>query len=434
MKLLRLGDQGPVVAEIRTTLTHLGFLPATPRQGGERTETDTGPATTAASTTTDAPRTGTSPASVRRTDAALPASPSGSLSAGQQIPAFPVSSQSDHFDHTLDRALRAFQQSRGLSVDGILGPDTTRALEEARHNLGDRLLYHSAAHPFVGDDVAALQERLSNMGFDVGRTDGIFGPRTESAVRDFQRNRGLDADGRCGPHTLDELARLRRTVTGGRPDVLRESVRLLARGSSLLGVVIALDPGHGGDDTGIVCSGLCERDLMADLADRLSTRLIDSGLESVLIHAPDESLTEQERAIRANSLEADLLISLHTDGSDSPQAQGISAYYYGTTRGSSAVGERFAQLVQREIVSRTNMLDCRTHPKAWDLLRRTRMPAVRLDLGYLTNEHDAQALGSTQFRAAVAESVLAATQRLFLPPELDAPTGQLHVPRVAGRA
>ncbi|MCL9760702.1 N-acetylmuramoyl-L-alanine amidase [Frankia sp. AiPa1] len=349
------------------------------------------------------------------------------------VPAAPVV-PADRFDLSLDRALRAFQQSRGLSVDGILGPDSARSLEEARRNLGDRLLYHSPAHPFAGDDVAALQERLSNMGFDVGRTDGIFGPRTEGAVREFQRNRGLASDGRCGPHTLRELKRLRRTVTGGRPDVLRESVRLLARGSSLLGVVIALDPGHGGGDTGVACNGLCERDLMADLADRLSTRLIDSGLESVLIHAPDESLTEQERAARANSLEADLLISLHTDGSDSRHAQGVSAYYYGTTRGSSAVGERFAQLVQREIVSRTSMQDCRTHPKAWDLLRRTRMPAVRLDLGYLTNEQDARALGTTQFLSAVAEAVLAATQRLFLPPEMDAPTGQLHVPRVAGRS
>lgn len=382
MKLLRLGDQGPIVADIRATLTYLGFLPSTPRQGG-----------------------------------------------GEEEPA-----ATDRFDRDLDNALRAFQQSRGLSVDGVLGSDTARALEEAGHNLGDRLLYFSAAHPFIGDDVAALQERLFNMGFDVGRTDGIFGQRTESAVQDFQRNRGLEPDGRCGPVTLRELKRLRRTVTGGRPDMLRESVRILARGTSLLGVIVALDSGHGGHDEGLVNNGLCERDLMADLAARLSTRLLDSGLETHLIHGADESPSEAERAARANELEADLLISLHTDGSLSPQAHGVSAYYYGNARGSSAMGERFAQLVQREIVSRTNMQDCRTHPKVWELLRRTRMPAVRLDLGYLTNAHDAEALGSTEFRAAVAEAVLAATQRLFLPPELDAPTGQLHVPRLAGRA
>ncbi|CAO5250818.1 N-acetylmuramoyl-L-alanine amidase [Frankia sp. AgKG'84/4] len=418
MKLLRLGDHGSKVADVRAALTYLGFLPATPRQGREQDES-----AAAGELAPAVPAVGEETAS----------GVSGGESPAAEPPAAGAASP-DRFDRDLDNALRAFQQSRGLSVDGILGPDTARALEEARHNLGDRLLYLSAAHPFVGDDVAALQERLSNMGFDVGRTDGIFGPRTESAVRDFQRNRGLETDGRCGPVTLRELARLRRTVTGGRPDVLRESVRMLARGTSLLGVIVALDPGHGGDDLGIVSNGLCERDLMADLAARLSTRLLDSGLETHLIHGPDESPSETERAARANALEADLLISLHADGSLSASAQGVSAYYYGNARGTSAMGERFAQLVQREIVSRTTLQDCRTHPKVWDLLRRTRMPTVRLDLGYLTNEHDAQALGSVEFRAAVAEAVLAATQRLFLPPEMDAPTGQLHVPRLAGRA
>ncbi|KJE22680.1 N-acetylmuramoyl-L-alanine amidase [Frankia torreyi] len=426
MKLLRLGDQGSAVAEVRAALTYLGFLPATPRQSGERGEAAPPAAPPGESKGAEPPPPAAEPAAAEgaRSPAVGPAGGAGGAAAAPP----------DRFDRDLDNALRAFQQSRGLSVDGILGPDTARALEEARHNLGDRLLYFSAAHPFVGDDVAALQERLFNMGFDIGRTDGIFGPRTESAVRDFQRNRGLDPDGRCGPRTLRELKRLRRTVTGGRPDVLRESVRLLARGTSLLGVVVALDPGHGGDDLGIVSGGLCERDLMADLAARLTTRLLDSGLESHLIHGPDESPSEEDRAARANELEADLLISLHAEGSTSRHAQGVSAYYYGNARGSSAVGERFAQLVQREIVSRTDMLDCRTHPKVWDLLRRTRMPTVRLDLGYLTNDHDARALGSTDFRAAVAEAVLAATQRLFLPPEMDAPTGQLHVPRLAGRA
>ena len=93
------------------------------------------------------------------------------------------------FDTALDQAVRAFQQSRGLCIDGVVGPDTFRALDEARHSLGDRLLYHSLTHPFVGDDVAALQQRLSNMGSDVGRTDSVFGPATEAAVREFQRNR-----------------------------------------------------------------------------------------------------------------------------------------------------------------------------------------------------------------------------------------------------
>jgi N-acetylmuramoyl-L-alanine amidase len=380
VNLLRLGDRGRAVTEVRTALTALGFLhPPVP-----------GPVPVA-----------------RGTDPEL-------------------------FDEPLDRAVRAFQQSRGLSVDGIIGPDTVRVLDEARRRLGDRLLYHSVNHPFVGDDVAALQERLANMGFDVGRPDGIFGPRTEAALRDFQRNRGLEPDGRCGPLTLRELKKLERTVVGGRSDVLRESTRLLTRGPSLLGVVIAIDPGHGGDDTGAVVGGLCERDVMADLASRLEARLLASGLEANLTHGAHESPDETERSRRANEIGADLLLSLHCDASTSAHAQGVATYYFGTGRGTgSAVGERLSHLIQRELVARTDFVDCRAHPKTWELLRRTRMPAVRVDLGYLTNHHDAAALGSPEFRAEVAEGMLAAVQRLFLPPDLDPPTGQLRVPLLA---
>ncbi|WP_416211090.1 N-acetylmuramoyl-L-alanine amidase [Frankia sp. Cr2] len=438
-RLLRLGDRDPSVIEVRAALISLAFLPAAPRQpdasapgpGGPRLRDHgssalpevpvTGPLLVPAST--DLPH----PTDPHVSYPPMSGRPMGDLS--RSDPAVDGSL----FDEALDDAVRAFQQSRGLSADGIIGPDTFRALDEARRKLGDRLLYHSINHPFIGDDVAALQERLSNMGFDVGRADGIFSSQTEAALKDFQHNRGLEPDGRCGPLTLRELKKLERTVVGGRPDVLRESVRLLQQGPSLLGVVVAIDPGHGGGDPGVTVGHLCERDLMADLASRLEARLLASGLEAYLLHGPHESPDDSERAHRANEIGADLLVSLHLDAGRSPWAQGVSSYYFGNARGSSAVGERLAGLVQKELVSRTDLVDCRTHAKTWELLRQTLMPAIRTDLGYLTNPHDAAALESPEFRATVAEGILAAVQRLFLPPDLDPPTGQLRVPTLASR-
>jgi N-acetylmuramoyl-L-alanine amidase len=266
------------------------------------------------------------------------------------------------------------------------------------------------------------------MGFDVGRVDGIFGHRTEGALREFQRNRGLSADGACGPVTLRELTRLQRTVVGGRPYELREAEHLRSRGPSLAGKTVILDPGHGGDDPGWEFAGLRERDVMYDLACQLEGRLLAVGVNAFLTHPARENPTDEERAATANETDADLLVSLHTEGALSPRAQGVATYYFGTGRTSSVVGERFAELVHREIVARTDLVDCRTHAKSWEMLRRTRMPAVRLELGYLTNDHDARALGSRDFRATVAEGILAAVQRIFLPPDLDPPTGQWRLP------
>jgi N-acetylmuramoyl-L-alanine amidase len=339
-----------------------------------------------------------------------------------------------HFDQECDRAVRAFQQQRGLTVDGIVGPATYGALEEARWRLGDRILSHSATNPMVGDDVAALQARLVELGFDTGRADGVFGEHLARAVRDFQYNVGLRADGTCGPGTFKALDRLARTVVGGRARDLRESEQIRAAGPTLPGKIVVIDPGHGGDDPGKQGHDLTEAAVVADLAARVEGRLAATGVTVYLTRGADGvAVSEHERAALANSTNADVVISLHLDGSADPRAHGVATYYFGAhVNGQSAAGERFAGLVQREIVARTDLRDCRTHAKTWDLLRYTRMPAVRIELGYVTNPDDAARLGDPDFRDVVAEAIVVAVQRLYLPSELDSPTGVLRLSQLTG--
>lgn len=380
MQLYRRGDRGPAIAQIRAALTTLKLLASTGCDPG---------------------------LDAARFDDAL-------------------------FDDACDRAVRAFQQQRGLTVDGIVGRETYRALEEARLRLGDRVLSFTVSRPLVGDDVAALQERLLELGFDAGRRDGVFGARTEHALRDFQRNYGLRADGTCGPATLRALRQLGRKVVGGRPQWMREAEALHRSGPTLVGKVVVVDAGHGGSDRGVVVRDLDERTIVADLAARVEGRLVAAGVTAYLTHGPDTEISDAERAQFANEAGADLLISLHVDAHSSPRCHGVATYHYGTGSGaSSTVGEQLAGLVQREVVARTGLLDCRTHPKTWDLLRLTRMPAVRLELGYLTNPDDAARLASPEFRDTAAEAVLVAVQRLYLPPEQDPPTGTLRLPALA---
>ena len=125
---------------------------------------------------------------------------------------------------------------------------------------------------------------------------------------------------------------------------------------------------------------------------------------------------------------------MHVDGSRRRRANGVATYYYGDgARGArSETGARFAALLQRELIARTDLLDCGTHGKTWDLLRRTRMPAVRLELGYVTNAGDASRLADPGFRDVVAEAVVVAVQRLYLPPHEDAPTGSIRLPDFVG--
>lgn len=345
------------------------------------------------------------------------------------------SESGEAYTPVVERAVRAFQQQRGLPVDGVVGAETYRELEGARWKLGGRALYHHVSHPYVGDDVLTLQQRLSELGFDVGRPDGLFGSRTASALRDFQRNCGLDADGTVGPSTLRALRQLSRSVVRGRSYDLREAEALRRRGPRLAGKKVVVDAAHGGDQTGWVAGELTERDIVADLARRLEGRLAAYGAEAYLTHGPDGCPSADERAAFANATDADLLVSLHVDGAPSATPSGVATFYYGAGAGRCSVaGERLADLVQREIVARTDFVDARTHPRTWELLRRTRMTAVQVELGYLTNPGDARRLADPQLRDRVAEALLAAIQRLFLPADLDPPTGALNLTELSVRA
>jgi peptidoglycan hydrolase-like protein with peptidoglycan-binding domain len=100
--------------------------------------------------------------------------------------------------------VRRFQARRKLVVDGIVGPQTRRALgRRGRPRLGSRVIRAGAR----GWDVAALQFMLARHGFPSGPFDGDLGPRGDAALRRFQAWAGLGADGFAGPATLAALRR-----------------------------------------------------------------------------------------------------------------------------------------------------------------------------------------------------------------------------------
>ncbi len=148
------------------------------------------------------------------------------------------------------------------------------------------------------------------------------------------------------------------------------------------------------------------------------------GMETFMSRPGNQSPTDTERANRANSFGADLMISLRCAEQASPTANGVASFHFGSSHGSvSTIGRNLADFIQREVVARTGLRDCRTHGRTWDLLRLTRMPTVQVDVGYVTNPHDRGLLVSTQSRDAIAEGILAAVKRLYLLGKNDRPTG-----------
>ena len=373
---LRRGDRGAAVVEIRETLTSLGLL------GGPGDD--------------------------------LATSVPGAL---------------DVFDDSLDHAVRAFQQQRGLLVDGVVGEATYRALREASYRLGERTLAHQFGAPMYGDDVATLQSRLQELGFYTGLVDGFFGLQTHNALMSYQRDYGLAPDGICGPETLRSLYFLSsRVTTGSSLHAIREEELVRRSGPRLSGKRIIIDPGRGGTEHGLIVHGpagpTSEADILWDLACRLEGRMSAIGMETFLSRPAGQCPADAERAAIAHSVGADLMISLRFERHPGPTASGVASFYFGSPHGSvSTIGRNLADFVQREVVARTGLPDCRTHGRTWDLLRLTRMPTVQVDLGYITSPRDRELMVTPECRDAVSEGILAAVKRLYLLGKNDRPTG-----------
>ncbi len=307
----------------------------------------------------------------------------------------------DVFDDEVAIAVRTFQQERGITVDGLVGPETFRRLDEARWQLGDRVLSFAPGHLMVGDDVTELQRRLNQLGFNAGRPDGIFGSGTDLALREFQRGVGVSADGICAQETLRAFERLSRSIIGGDSGALREHASLASLRTGIADKVIVIDPGESVHPK--LTYAICAR-IEGRLA-ALGTQVLLTRPEIPVVHK-----TQSAHADFANKMDADIVISLHLDQVESPKPNGISVYYFGSPNGGihSPGGRILAGLINEELISRTDRKDCLIHARTWDLLRFTRMPTVRIELGYMSNVGDAKRLTSEAFHDAVAEGVVAA--------------------------
>ncbi|MDD5747542.1 MAG: peptidoglycan-binding protein [Actinomycetota bacterium] len=317
------------------------------------------------------------------------------------------------FGSETERAIREFQESRGLRVDGIVGPDTWHSLVEAGYTLGCRFLYLKEPR-FRGDDVAELQRRLNALGFYSGKEDGIFDEQAASAVEQFQRNSGLHPDGIAGPKTIEALLRLSRITRHEGIAYVRESERGLPE-CGMKGRKIMIDPGHGSpvDPGKVGHSGMCESDLAERISEHLGQLLIKGGALVTYSRRRGECPSESERASRANEMSVDLVLSIHANESADPVVRGVSSSYYARGGYRSPYGFRLAHHLQSELTSELQAPDLKANGAAFILLRETKMPVVVTEPIFITNPVDEKIAEEEGFILRIATAILRATEKYF---------------------
>lgn len=319
-------------------------------------------------------------------------------------------------------AVRTFQQRRGLPSDGIVGEDTWRELVGASFRLGDRMLY--VTRPLLhGDDVRELQRRLNQLGFDAGHDDGLYGPQTFEAVREFQLNVGIAVDGIAGPTTVDLLARLHRHHQEAPAYAVREreQLRRPAR-STITGARIMLDPGRCPRDPGLRApDGTPEHEVTWRIAAAAEGRLAALGAHVVLSRGPGTSPTPSQRAAHANAEDVEAIVSIHTNGHSSAVARGAAGWFFGTDVYVSDRGRRLAELVVDRICELTGTPNCRTHPSTTAILQASRAPAAVVDVGFLTHCEEGRALTRPDYQRTVADAIVDGVVRFLLGDPSDVP-------------
>lgn len=329
------------------------------------------------------------------------------------------------FDDTFEFAVRSFQQIRGLYADGRLGPQTFYQLELARHRLGDRVLRFDPVRPLMGDDVAQLQHRLAHLGIYTDRIDYVYAERTDAAVREVQADLGIEVDGIVGLRTLRGLDDVTRDGSHGNVFALKERARIKSVGSSLSGRTFIIDARpHVPIPEGPFVDEHRERALQYahDIARRVEGRLAAVGASPIVLTR--DSQTDDH----TGEISAAALVTISHDFHQSPEANGTAAFYYGTVDGSfSPVGAHLAELIHREITTRTDFLDCDVHARTWSSLAKYPLPTVHIVAGYMTNPVDADRLHSATVRDTIAESIAVGIQRLYLPDTEDPETGSIDL-------
>jgi N-acetylmuramoyl-L-alanine amidase len=310
------------------------------------------------------------------------------------------------FGPKTENAIRAFQQGRLLCAGGVVENNTWTELVEAGYKPGERLLYLRV--PYMrGDDVLSVQRRLDELGFDCGPVDGIFSPSLEVAVTEFQRNTGLNVDGIVGDTSWERLRLLQKSAAveaaGNIPDRMNGYVGL----STLSGLRVCVDPGHGGADGGCTgVGGLCEKDVNLALGARLARLLKERGAITYLIRDDDTNIPLYDRMEAANAWQSDLYVSVHHNTHPSQRAQGAAAYYFANAVYEAKGGKRLAGYIVDALVRELGRVDLRKHGRNYACLREVKPLAIMVEPGYLSHPDEGPTLADSEVltREAVAIS------------------------------
>lgn len=166
-------------------------------------------------------------------------------------------------------------------------------------------------------------------------------------------------------------------------------------------VVVIIDPGHGGKDSGALgIGGVQEKDIVLPIGKRVGTVLQQNGVDVMLTRNSDYFVTLQGRVDMAERDRADVFVSVHANsaGEDRPDVNGLEVYYYDS-------GLALARVVRNSILKNVNVKDRGIRRARFYVLRKSSMPSILVETGYMTGREDMAKLKTLQYQNQMAEAI-----------------------------
>jgi|GEM_PF-1802137 len=237
---------------------------------------------------------------------------------------------------------------------------------------------------------------------DLGRTDKLMSDFHKVDVNDdYQIKRASDVN-RDEPvvESKPYIAPAPAKAAEPKPEPVKAS-------GSLKGKKIVIDAGHGGKDPGAVVGDRYEKHIALAVSTRLQKLLEAEGAEVIMTRTDNDTYPElSERAGLANTVKADLFISVHANAAGSAAANGIETFY-GGSGDRRTQSQRAAKLVNDAMVNATGAND--RHDKAetrgLHVLKHTKMPAILVECGFMTNPGELKKMFEDSYRDKLAEGI-----------------------------
>lgn len=183
------------------------------------------------------------------------------------------------------------------------------------------------------------------------------------------------------------------------PPVTATCPRPIVTSQALSGRIIFIDPGHGGADTGALKAGIAEKDINVAIAKKVAAILIMKGAHVEMTRWGDSTVSLQERVEFANSKRTDIFVSIHINSSVRPEVHGIETHYYTDS------GYEVAKIIHKSIMSKVSGVDRGLFKSRFYVINHTEAPSVLLELGFLSNDNERNALLTEDRKQKSAEAI-----------------------------